>query len=386
MVNIGQSLRARLWRLARLPYLPRYKREIAQIVQNHSPETPIVIFLPGLDWRGPLIQRPQHLARALARKGLLVFYIQPEHTALPAGVSVVENNLFQCQIPLEAFRGIDKAWVHAFTWNGKYAARLDQPRLIYDWVDDLSAFEGSFPKLEQQHQKLLTSAEVVLVTARGLYEQALAKRSDALLCPNGVDYEHFAAARRRSSPYPADLATVLERGCPVIGYHGVLARWFDYDLLREVAGLRTDLSFVLIGSDYDGSLGGSGLQQQSNIFYLGVRPYAILPAYLSWFDAGIIPFQLNEITHATSPLKLFEFMAAGKAVVITPMQESMRTEGVLVSEGVEEFSCRLDEALAQSQEPAYLSLSERVARENTWEKRAGLLLHALDCSGKGNTG
>jgi hypothetical protein len=267
--------------------------------------------------------------------------------------------------------------VHAFTWNEKYTRRFDRARLIYDWVDDLSAFAGRRAALEQQHARLLASAELVLTTARRLWEQAKKSRPDALLCPNGVDFAHFAAARHRGGLPPPDLTPILESGRPIIGYHGALARWFDYELLGAVAARRPDLSFVLVGPDHDRTLAESSLLKQPNLFWLGPKDYQALPAYLAWFEVGIIPFQLNEITHATSPLKLFENLAAGKPVVVTPMQESLDIEGVLAASGAHAFSQKLDEALRLKEDPAYLSLIDRVARENTWEARAEQILSRI---------
>ncbi|MGE5224560.1 MAG: glycosyltransferase, partial [Omnitrophica WOR_2 bacterium] len=176
---------------------------------------------------------------------------------------------------------------------------------------------------------------------------------------------------------PDDLAPIVAGRKPVIGYYGALAKWFDYDLLKKVAGLRPDLSFVLIGMDYDGSLKHSRVLEVPNIAWLGQKSYEELPAYLRFFDVATIPFQLNEITHSTSPLKLFEYMAGGKPVVITPMQESMRYDGVLVAHDAAEFSEKIDQALRLKEDPEYLRRIDCVALDNTWERRAAQLLEAL---------
>ncbi len=166
-----------------------------------------------------------------------------------------------------------------------------------------------------------------MATADRLYRDALTARPDCKWCPNGVDYEHFARARDRKAGLPPQaMAPVLAVGKPIIGYCGALARWFDYDLVGAVAAQRQDLAFVLIGPDYDHTLVGSGLYRLPNVTWLGPRPYSDLPQFLRYFDAAMIPFRLNPITHATSPLKLFEYMARGKPVVITPMQESIVIE------------------------------------------------------------
>ncbi len=217
----------------------------------------------------------------------------------------------------------------------------------------------------------------MVATAQRLYDQVHPLRPDALLCPNGVDYDHIIRGRQPASPPPADIDPILEQGKPIVGYYGALARWFDYELLLNLAGLRPDLAFVLVGPDYDNTLEPSGLLEYPNVHWLGVKPYEQIPHYLQFFDVATIPFQLNEITHSTSPLKLFEYMAGGKPVVITAMHESMRYPGVLVAHGVADFSEKIDQALALKTEAGYLRQIDRVARENTWDARARQILDAL---------
>jgi len=121
----------------------------------------------------------------------------------------------------------------------------------------------------------------------------------------------------------------------------------------------------------------SGIQNVKNVHWLGVRSHTQLPQYLKYFDVATIPFKLNKITHSTSPVKLFEYMAGGKPVVTTAMHESSRCEGVIVTESPEDFVRKLDEALQRRTDPVYLDLIDRLARENTWDVRAQQILEAL---------
>jgi hypothetical protein len=163
----------------------------------------------------------------------------------------------------------------------------------------------------------------------------------------------------------------------VIGYYGAIARWFDHGLLRNVAKRRRDLRFLLIGVEWDGTLSNSKLLREPNVTYLGPVAYGELPNYLSLFDVAVIPFVLNDLTHATSPLKLFEYMAGGKPVVVTPMRECVQYPGVLVGKTEEDFATKLDIALELAADRQYLALIDGVARQNTWETRAKLILDSL---------
>lgn len=378
--RLPQPVSQPLWN-ARIQKLQRkYASQLAELQQrsDQNPGQPLIIFPPGLDWDQSLFQRPQHLALALARQGALVFYVQPPERIQQPHLKWIQDNLLLCSLPIEVFTAFSEAWLYLLTWNAGYDQLFAKPRLIYDYVDDLHAFNGNLAHLQRQHERLLDEAELVLATAADLYQRASQRRSDVLLCPNGVDYQKFSAICPPSEKPlpPADLSPITHLGQPIIGYYGALARWFDYELLQSVAGLRPMLSFVLIGPDHDASLPPE-LLELPNVHWLGAKPYDSLTDYLAWFSVAIIPFRLNAITHATSPLKLFEYMAACKPTVITPMQESQRYPGVLVGGTPQAFSERLDEAISLIADKNYLQTMQEVARANTWQARADQILQAL---------
>jgi glycosyltransferase involved in cell wall biosynthesis len=350
---------------------------LQSIVADAGTRRPLIIFPPGLDWDTQLFQRPQHLALALSRQGALVIYVQPQVRSERPEMEWKREGLLLGNFPVEALAAFPQPLVYLLTWNRKFAAVFDQPRLIYDYVDDINVFEGDPAELQQEHRQLVSSAELVLATALNLYQETRAVRPDALLCPNGVEYDRFSVLCTQTDIQPPDdLQPILARGFPVVGYYGALAQWFDYDLIGTLARTRPDLSIVLIGPDYDGTL-PPDLLELPNLDWLGVKAYADLPAYLRYFDVATIPFKLNAITHATSPLKLFEYMAACKPTIITPMQESMRYPGVIVAADAVEFSAAVDRALIERHNPEYLSILQQVARENTWDARAQQILETL---------
>jgi len=339
----------------------------------------IVVFPPSLDWNVQLFQRPQQIALALAKQGALVFYIQPkpDHTKPP--FELVRERLYLCPVHVDTFHILSDPLIYLLTWNSRYASQFNHPRILYDYVDDIHAFYGDHRTFVKGHQYLLQNANYILATARKLVEDVRILRSDVIFSPNGVEYEQFApAARKEYSSPPSDMQAILSKSNPVIGYYGALARWFDYDLLKRVASLRPDYQFVLIGPDYDGSVKLSKMLTIRNIYWLGVKPYQELPQYLQYFDVATIPFIINDITHAVSPLKLFEYMAAEKPIVITPMQESMHYSGVLIGENSEQFAEKLDLALKMRENQTYLSLLRQTALENTWEQRAEKILSVTE--------
>jgi glycosyltransferase involved in cell wall biosynthesis len=359
--------------------LAAVRQELDDIVRKHGDAETTIIFPPSLDWHTQLFQRPQHLALSLSQQGALVFYLQLQHDPDAPPFVEIEPRLYLCNTPVETFEDLPQPLIYLLTWNRKFVQAFDRPRVIYDYVDEVEVFDGDPAQLLQEHHALVESATLVLATAVNLYEATKTIRPDTLLVPQRGELPAFCGCmpgrwRSTGSGRPPPHSGSEER--PIVGYYGALAEWFDYALLGQVAEARSDLSFLLIGPDYDSTL-PPDLVAMPNVFWLDARPYATLPAYLRHFDVATIPFRLNAITHATSPLKLFEYMAACKPVVITPMQESMRYAGVLVARDALEFSAQLDRALEMRHDQTYLATLKRVAQENTWEARARQILAHL---------
>ncbi len=352
------------------------KVELQQLLATFPPDRPLILFAPSLTWNTQLFQRPQQLALALAQQGASVLYLVMEPDLKKPLFEEIRPNLFLTNLLVRAVADLPAPWVYVLTWNTAYLSQFDHPRVIYDYVDDIGVFHGDTAEYIENHRALLRQAEIILVTARKLHQEVLPLRPDALLCPNAVDLAHFISPAAEPGP-PADLAALEIAGRPVIGYYGALARWFDYPLVHRLAEEHPEYVFVLIGPNYDGTLDQRRFLNLPNLHWLGVKPYQDLPAYLRAFDVAMIPFLVNEITHATSPLKLFEYMAGGKPVVITPMQESQYYPGVLVAGDAATFATRIAEALTLRHDPAYLQTIAGVARQNTWQARAADLLSAM---------
>ena len=193
--------------------------------------------------------------------------------------------------------------------------------------------------------------------------------------------EHFAG--HRPGPVPTDLAAIVSRGGPIVGYYGAIAEWIDYELLDYAAERLDDHSFVFIGPNYDQTMDHAEVFGRPNVWWLGPKGYDILPAYLENFSVATIPFRVNDVTHGVSPLKLFEYMAGGKPVVTTAMREAQHYEHVLVAHDPDEWVKLLGTAVDLSSDPAFVAGLQRVARANTWEQRVGTLIDAASKKGQG---
>jgi len=361
----------------RFATLEEHRNQLAHVLTRVRASKGAVVFLPSVGWGIHLFQRPHHLARVFARQGYVAIFDSSNAADRVDGFREIEPNLFLFSGSPALLHEVPSPLLWAFSYNFHLADGYPKPaRTVYDWIDDLSVFPYDEALLQGNHARGLAEATVVASVARTLHEQALKERPDAILLPNGVEYERFAAPA--APPRDDELLRFLAPGAPVAGYYGALAEWFDYDLLDAVAASRPDWRFVLIGPQYDKSLPGQPMLKRDNVRWLGARDYVTLPGYLSLFDVATIPFRINAITQATSPLKLYEYFAGGKPVVTTPMLECRAYPEVRIAATAPEFGSALDAARDQGRDPDFRAHLRALGRENSWSARVMTVLRALD--------
>ncbi|MBM4341609.1 MAG: methyltransferase domain-containing protein, partial [Deltaproteobacteria bacterium] len=352
------------------------KIELHEMLRRGKDKQGIVIYPPTIDWNHTLFQRPHHIMLGLARKGFTVIFCTPNQIdSLRSDFVSLEENLFLCKnsdalLNLSGRR--DLILYISNTMHKPLVEKLKPAKVIYDYIDELEVFGNYDPGMVVAHEELLRNANLVLVTAERLWREVQHIRRNAILCPNAVDYWHFASAQL-IGPRPLDFERRGLTSRPIIGYYGALAEWIDYDLLAKAAMQRPNYDFVLIGLDYDGSLHKSTVTAIPNVHYLGPKEYIELPQYLRYFDVGIIPFKLNKITHSTSPLKLFEYMSALKPVVTTAMDELKKYSCILIAHDSDEFVNLLDKAITLKTSMTYLESLRQEALENTWDRRVEMI-------------
>jgi glycosyltransferase involved in cell wall biosynthesis len=356
-----------------------------QVLRETQNRKGIVVYPPFIDWSW-MRQRPHQLMAQFAEAGYLALFCSPKaRTDWFRGFSRLADNLYLCDAIEPLYALPDPIVLTSWTGHWETIKGFRSPLVIYDYLDDLSVgAQGgvvSGRKLEL-HRKMVSRADIVLATARRLHDEVAQVRPDALFCPNGADYEHFHLTS--APPMPLDIADAVAAGRPIIGYYGALAHWFDYDLVARAATAHRDFEFVLIGPNLDGSLARQPLVRLPNVRWLGQKRYEELPAYLHYFTVATIPFVLNDITRATSPVKLFEYMAGGRPIVTTDMPECRGYPCVIVARDPPEYAAMLAEAVGRGAWESYRQSLDREARNNTWQTRVEQILDRMHQTAAGS--
>ena len=257
---------------------------------------------------------------------------------------------------------------------GMIAGRLGESKVIYYCVDEYTAFTGASRGLKEIENDLFRRADVVIVSAERLFESKKHFNPNTFVIRHGTDWKHFRTALDPQLPIPPDIADLPK---PIIGFHGLLADWVDYELIKGLAEHFSSGSVVLIGKvAVDAERKIKILDSVPNIHLLGRKPYADLPAYCKAFDVAINPFEINELTLAANPLKVREYLAAGLPVVSTDIPEVRVLADVRVGIDHNDFILQIAAALSDSIPP--IEISENV-RTESWEAKVGELREVINC-------
>lgn len=344
----------------------------------------VIVFPPTLDWHLPLYQRPQQLARAYSEKeNTLVLYLSANNAHDSVAVTEqLSDTLWLVNAALvrelKALLREAAETVVSLSWtaNRRYVELLAPDALIYEYIDELEIFDGYGEGMRRDHLALLRRADLTVCTARALFDKARPLARRAIYSPNAGDYAFFSSAAH--FPPAPECAEAAARHRFTLGYYGALASWFDYALIAAAADARPDWLFLLVGMDYDSTLPESGLLRRENLLWIPPQPYARLPAFLRLFDLALIPFVLNEVTRSTSPVKLFEYMAAEKPILCSKMPECLRYRGVETYSDAADFLEKAEALLVRRGDPALRDTLREEALANTWAARTDEILAALD--------
>jgi UDP-galactopyranose mutase len=326
---------------------------------------PDLVCFSHLRW-DHVFQRPHHLMSRAARTRRVFFIEEPVDASargvavtrrgdvtvvtphVPAGLpDAVREPLVEALIrDFLAAQRVDRPVLWLYTPLAvPLARRLDAAGLVYDCMDELSAFNEASPRLAPLERELLRLADVVFTGGESLWHAKRRSHPSVHAFPSAVDAAHFAMARR-TQPDPEDQAAIPG---PRLGWFGVIDERLDLELLAAVARRRPDWSIVLVGPV--AKIPVAAIPAEPNVHWLGQKPYEALPSYLAGWDVAIMPFARNAATAFISPTKTPEYLAGGRPVVSTTIADVVRPYGVRglvrIADEPDQFIAACEAAMAE---------------------------------------
>jgi len=293
----------------------------------------------------------------------------------------------QIERDLRRLRESDKqriAWIF-HPYQRDMIGVVDEQLLIFECYDEYAALVPSkrvAAKLRLYEDYILQQADIVLTTARRLCQTRKAKNENTYLVQNGVDYELFTTALDPLLPLPDDVSDIPR---PRIGYVGAVNGLLDLEMIDSIARHRPDWSLLFVGPnngdrEFQKRPDFLSTQKRPNIHFLAHRAYEQIPAYLKAFDVCIMPYLVNDCTVSLYPLKLNEYLAAGKPVVCTDFVVDMKDFADvvrIVSAGDwQSFQEALVMAMEDDERRHVRGLE--IAKANSWTERAKQIVNIVE--------
>ena len=343
-----------------------------------------------------VFQRPQQLLSRLAREWRIVFVEEPvlSNDATGAEILVPGNNIEILRLHTRAAvagfddthvpalrrmvldhlarRGISEYAIWFYTPMALPLLDVLQPSaIVYDCMDELSAFRNAPAHLLQRESHVLEIANVVFTGGPGLYRAKRGKNANTWCFPSSVDAGHFGKARACAS------ADARSDARPQLGFFGVIDERLDLELLEEVSRRRPDWQWYIVGPVV--KIDPATLPQAPNLHYLPQQDYAALPALLAAWDVCVLPFARNEATRFISPTKTLEYLAAGKPVVSTAIADvaTLYADAVWIAHDAAEFIAHCAAALQPLSNERATAMQAAVER-TSWARTAGEMSQLLE--------
>jgi UDP-galactopyranose mutase len=359
-----------------------------------------IVCLSHLRWDF-VYQRPQHLMTRFAARHRVFFVEEPIPgddvlgvTSRPCGAEVlvpqirprpadqadrIQQSLIGDHL---AARGVTRPLLWYYTPMAlRFTSGIDSAAIVYDCMDELSAFQGAPAALADRERELFDCADIVFTGGHSLYRAKRTLHPHVHAFPSSVDVEHFASARSaRSRRHDDSLSRSLH-----VGFMGVVDERFDTRLLEGLARARPEWRITILGPVV--KIDPATLPRLSNIVYTGLQRYEDLPHFLSEWDVALMPFVLGPVTRHISPTKLLEYFAAGLPVVSTAIPDVVAPYGdeghVRIADDVERFVAAVEAAASEDSESRRRRVDAVLAAtswDSTWEAMSLLIAARLSAT------
>lgn len=295
---------------------------------------------------------------------------------LPAGILYNFLSKWNDRIVFEAVRNAIKEYsikrfifLNSFDpfYMRSFPADFRPELFIYQTRDDISQARHSAKHGVYLENEQVKKAKLVLATSKELTKAKRALNPNTYHLPNAADVELFTEARGKNMPVPAELKSKQGK---VILYMGNIG-WarVDFPLLKKIAD-NPEWTLLLVGPTDSAEQTKVGLDKMPNVIFTGAKKISELPAYVAYSDCTLIPFQCNTLTKSIYPLKINEYLAAGKPVVTTNFSEDISefSEVAYSANTHEEFLALIQKSLAEDS-PERQKLRIKVAEQNSWTAR-----------------
>ncbi|MCX7885334.1 MAG: hypothetical protein N2448_09965 [Caloramator sp.] len=324
----------------------------------------IVLYPPTINYYLSY-QRPQQLFKALNKIGYRIIFCNYNPEDRTGYFNEIFQDFFVCsKINPYKMSKLDKMPILWITYP-PFASYLDQypnKLLIFDAIDEPS---DEFESWQNGLDILRRKSDIIFATSKKLYNDNKLYKDNVFLCPNGTDYDYFSRAENIFSDKPYDMPRDNKI---TVGYFGAIATWVNWAFVYNTALCNPDINFIFIGPLFNMSRFPIRL---SNVYYLGKKPYDKLVNYLQYFDICFIPFKVTNMINGCNPIKMYEYLSAGKIVVATDFAEAAGCEfiNIIKSKDYILFGKIVKKLLDENNEDIKMKRKE-FAKNNSWDERA----------------
>jgi glycosyltransferase involved in cell wall biosynthesis len=259
----------------------------------------------------------------------------------------------------------------------EFPADIKPAKKIYQSMDDMTQADYTRRHGARLEEDIIRKFDITLTTSKELRRLKSRFSDHVYYHPNAADFSIFEKAMTEKYPMPPELAAA--KGRKIIGFTGNIEGRTDYQLIKKILDFHTDKVLAMVGPVTTEEHKTIGLTDHPNVIMVGPRKITELPQYLQHFDCALIPFKKNLLTKSIYPLKINEYLAAGRPVIATDFSEDIKTfrEVAYIGRDHDEFVSLIDKAIYENDDQK-ISQRREVANQNTWAARVETFWQILE--------